>query len=459
MTATLSSKQMVASEFQGDWYAAKGDVPRYVAYSHTKPIWIDYDTIITTETRRQADWLFEQYIRTAAAFKNKKVHEKRLFWQRVFLAAKIALYYRGCIVCARWLNREDCSRLQLQVIACAVAAGLLIEYRSPKGSPKMSRLFPSDKLADFTEVDPWAFDPQRNHKYVFLKDRETKEDKPFDNTDPIALKYQKRLSKINAVNSQFRIVCTPLAPYGGGWGDTRQLRPIHYALFADTFEQHGRLYTGRWGHQSLRKIERSTIQFELAAHRWEPSSEFDYSGFHLRMVYHLAGIKLVGDPYALWGDKTTPPMRLMAKTLVNAMLNADSDTAAYSECNHAMSTYTDATDKNGKRTTRKHGKALDDAILLLDAAQATGLKFKDMVPLVRKVHHRVADQFGTDAGMRLMRLDSELALRIMYHFAKQKIPCLGVHDSFIVPRTAASELKRVMRVFYKQKFGFTPVIK
>ena len=58
-----------------------------------------------------------------------------------------------------------------------------------------------------------------------------------------------------------------------------------------------------------------------------------------------------------------------------------------------------------------------------------------------------------------MRIDSEIALNVMYHFARKGIPCLGIHNSFIVPRYAATELESVMRKKYRKKVGFGPIIR
>jgi hypothetical protein len=44
----------------------------------------------------------------------------------------------------------------------------------------------------------------------------------------------------------------------------------------------------------------------------------------------------------------------------------------------------------------------------------------------------IASHFGTGIGLRLQRVDSDIAEQVMLHFADQGIPCLGVHDSFIV---------------------------
>ena len=315
----------------------------------------------------------------------------------------------------------------------------------------MSRLLPMPELARFTEVDPWDFDPHEDMQYVFMRDRETKNEIEFDPSHPTAVRYQKRLRRINKVNAGFKIIYRPLTPEGR-LGIRRQLRPVHYARFTDDFDLHGRIYTGHYGQQALRKIERQTIEFETEPHFMEPNAELDYGGLHPRLAYHLAGIDYRRDPYALWGDNTTPPMRLMAKTLINALLNAKSPEAAIADCNFAMSSRT--ANKNYKT-----GKALHDAIQLLGAASRTRLKFSEIYPLAMQKHRKIADQFCSDAGMRLMRIDSEIALRIMYYFAKRDVPCLGVHDSFIVPISAKSELRRLMRKFYRKRLGFNPVIK
>ena len=473
MIATLLARDMLRADFQSSWYTAGDNVARYVVYSerYTKPIWLDGEP--TTETRRQADLLFDRYIKTAASYKAYKEQEKRNFFYVLVHAAKRALYYKGSVVYSREIHRnsklrdQKCGdndprrsgpgpravyRIDLQVIACACESGLFSHYLSPPGSPKMSRLLPTQRIAQYTEIDPWTFDPPRQQQYVFLRDRATKQDITFDQTDPVAKKYQRRLTKINKVNAKFPIFYQPLSEWSQDFDARRQLRPVHYALFTDTFHQHGRIYTSKYGQQALRKLERNTLEFETGPHTLEKSVELDYGGLHPRLAYHLSGIDYQSDPYKLW-PKTTDPMRLMAKVMINAALNAKSADAAISDCNRAMSIY------RKDRKTKKSGKALADAIALQRAANVTGLKFKDIYTVARSKHQRIAAWFASDAGMRLMRLDSEIALRIMHHFAKQGIPCLGVHDSFLVPQSAASELRRVMRVFYRQKVGFNPIIK
>lgn len=142
----------------------------------------------------------------------------------------------------------------------------------------------------------------------------------------------------------------------------------------------------------------------------------------------------------------------MAKQLINTAINARSKKAAISACNQAMNPFT----ADGERKT---GKEAMDAFRLREAAKQSGLKFADVHDDAIERHRPIAPFFGKDEGMRLMRMDSSIAIDILYHFAKRGVPCLSVHDSFIVPANSEAELRRVMIEFYQQKTGFPPVVK
>ena len=153
-------------------------------------------------------------------------------------------------------------------------------------------------------------------------------------------------------------------------------------------------------------------------------------------------------------DSTTENQCKVAKQLVNSLINADSELAAIRSCNYATSQF-----KEGR--TKKSGKDLEDARKLKDAVDAAKLNFAQMVPLVLERHYLIRDSFCSDAGVHLMNRDSRIALNVMHHFAKRDIPCLGVHDSFMVPCHAEAELKELMHRCYRNEIGesFQPVIK
>jgi hypothetical protein len=425
------------------------EIPRDTVYNELHAVTIDPRTKTTRDTRHQADVLFAR-IQQSVHFRSSKLPEKREFFRQLFHAAKRAMYHGGCIRYSRDLHRPDCSKLRLQVIDAAVDMGLFLEHRSPPGSPKMSRLLALSPVQQHASYDPLDFDNECKNVFVELRKRLTKEQRKrktkeqlfVDFSLPIPYETQERLKLINRTNCLYDITYSPYDQWNNGFEpDSKQLRPIHVAVFTNDFEHHGRLYTGTYGHQSLRKIERSTIKFDQ-----EPSVELDYSGMHTRLLYHLKDIPYDENPYLLWGDKTTNPMRLMAKTLINAAINAKSEVKAISACNQAMFY------KN------KSGKEREKAYMLYQAHRQTGLTFKDIYARAVAQHHRIADYFGSDYGIVLMRMDSSIAIDVLYHFAKQCIPCLGVHDSFLVPRSAATELKRVMHEFYLLRTGHLPVV-
>lgn len=87
------------------------------------------------------------------------------------------------------------------------------------------------------------------------------------------------------------------------------------------------------------------------------------------------------------------------------------------------------------------------------------MTFEQVYDLAVECHPQIAKHFGTDAGVWLMRIDSEIALSILYEFAKQAIPCLCCHDSFIVPAEQEERLRTLMDEEYYDRTGFFPVVK
>ncbi len=422
------------------------DLPGHTVYNLMSSIELDMLAQPTTETCRQADLLWPRL-----EIGGRKGLEKRLFFYQLLHAGKLAWHGNATV---RYYRRASMTKqIFLQVIDAAVQANLFANHRSPPGSPKMSRLVPLYDLALATDFDPWSFDPPTPQQLVFLRDRSTRRDIAFDSSGEIPAAVQRKLELINKVNGRYRITFEPYEPWSDWLLDERQLRPVHYAIFTDNWFGHGRIYTGQYGHQGLRKLERQTIRFDD-----EPSIELDYGGLHCRMLYHLRNREFRGDPYALWGPEwlgrveLEKPLRLMAKNIINAAINAKNSRAAISACNEKMACRT----KDGHLKT---GKEAHTANMLRQAVDQTGMKFSEIYDLARRVHAPVADDFGSDAGMKLMNLDGAIALEVLYHFASRGLPCLGCHDSFVVPASRENMLRSVMESVYEGRFGFSPIVK
>ena len=427
------------------------EIPRDAVYNELDAISIDLDAEATTETRRQADMLFDK-VKTAKVYRNAMAKPKLAFMVSTLHAFKRAMYHDGCVRYTRNKSDPEYRSIHIQVIDALRDLGLVHEHRSPKGAPKMSRLLAMPELQQYSNVDPWSFDPPTEHPLVYMIDRESGEELEFDWSIPIVRETHERLTLINAVNAIYDITFEPVDKWTTKFARRRQLRPVLYSKFTNRWNWHGRYYTGSYGHQGLSGVERSTIEFNGCS-----CVELDYSGLHPRLLYHHAEIDYRDDPYALWGERTTPALRAIAKKVVNAAINAPSRNAAISRCNLDASIY-GKSDATGQRQ-RKSGKSLADAIKLSEALKADNIKFADIMDLAIEYHEPLAHHFNTDAGMWLMRWDASIALDVMFDFAKDCIPCLPVHDSFIVPEHHEQKLRESMHRWYQLHTGHLAAVK
>jgi len=196
-----------------------------------------------------------------------------------------------------------------------------------------------------------------------------------------------------------------------------------------SFEEGGRLYGAWWINTPKHLRGRIAIN-------GQPTVELDYSGCAIRMLYHERGIDYRDDPYWLEslaaheaeaGLKTNH-YREGVKALMQALINGNSD-----------------------------GRP--------EMARIEGFTFKPAFerPQVRRMieekHALIADAFGTGAGLRLQRKDSDLALAIITELRRHGIVVLPIHDSFITTDRNRDYLFDLMNTKYNGMFGFNPIIK
>lgn len=200
-----------------------------------------------------------------------------------------------------------------------------------------------------------------------------------------------------------------------------------YRVFNNnSFEQGGRFYGALY--QTMPKELRKDILIN-----GEPTVELDYAAHHIRSPYHLEGIDYRDDPYlALANDKER---RKIFKTLMLVSLNAETEKKAIkafrSECiDIAWKTKLSLTNKS--------------ILGLLERA--------------RDVHHRIAGYIHSGHGRMLQNLDSQITEGILMRMTDMGIPCLPVHDSYIVPKQYEERLRDAMIGEYKAVIGLEPVI-
>ncbi len=434
------------------WLDAHDKIDRRRKAYEMQSFAIDHNAVPAPRTQEVADNLFDTLgLETAKG----KVRICQQFFGQLVHAGILAHWHAGCVRYGRSTGAKPIKSPRYsgmlsayvlnKTVQAAVDAGLFEETRSPKGAPSMTRLIPTESLTSHFDSDPDRLENGPEPGLVRLRTAKCSDDLPFDPGHPVAKRVALKLQRVNEVNNQSTIE----AWIADAFREVhhRQLRPVHFAIFHDRFKQHGRIYTGKYGHQHLTKMERVTLTFD-----GEPSCELDFAGFHTRLLYHLEGIDYREDPYALWGDETKPAQRIIAKRLINAAINAEDRKGAVAACNEMLKPQTTP-------NQWKSDKEIREGRELARALKQSGLSFGRVYAMAEEAHEPIAHKFGTQAGRELMTLDAKLALDILSHFAGRCIPCLGLHDSFVVPAHCRAELREVMTRLYRERFGFDPVVK
>ena len=169
-----------------------------------------------------------------------------------------------------------------------------------------------------------------------------------------------------------------------------------------SIDKGGRFYRGWW--QGIPSIHRPHIRIN-----GKKTIEVDYSGMHLRMLYALCNIEFPydKDPYDIgleaWEGKEDPRRKTIKKAF-NAILNDEEGTYKL--------------------------KAKDETVL--------GLSNDEFHQKLKDTHPKIYQEIQSDIGLRLQKLDSDIAEDVLLQLTSLSIPCLPVHDSFIV--TASNEL-------------------
>jgi hypothetical protein len=178
----------------------------------------------------------------------------------------------------------------------------------------------------------------------------------------------------------------------------------------------GRFHGGWW--QSIKEHWRKQIYINN-----ESTIEQDYSGLHINLLYGLEQIQPPsGDHYEvdhILSNVTPEQQRKAVKGLSLMAINAENTSKA-------LSAFRQKEDYDSPFKNLTHKKLQ----MLLDA-------FKEK-------HPRIADKLCSDAGVKLMNIDSKITARVIDHFTKKNVPILTIHDSYITPQNYSGELNKVM---------------
>lgn len=200
---------------------------------------------------------------------------------------------------------------------------------------------------------------------------------------------------------------------------------LHRVFNRSSLEFGGRYYGAEYQHINSRDRAKILIDGEEVV-------EYDYSGLHFSMLMHEEKHEIIGDAYDVFDGN--PHLRKATKLYITIAINApniqSADSAFYEKINEE------------KLKTIKNEMSL----MNIRAGDIRN-RFIERYPMAEKF-------FGTDQGIRLMRIDSDMATDVLMHFTEKKIPCLCVHDSFIVQKRHGEELQIVMKRVYMERFGY-----
>lgn len=358
-----------------------------------------------------------------------KLADKKKYLAYLLAAAEEACYWNCCLRYSRNEADPQYSHLNNKVIAFMIANKYLVELRGKPGGIHQSRLFVTQKLREHFDDDPWTSDPPDLNG-------------PFDSNP----EENERLKLINGVIAKCKITVTHEDPVDSEYLYKRRLRPLYHRSFKPG-RWSCRLYDGRYGVQNLPKALRETIRFN-----GQSSVEYDLECTHLRLAYHLSNLDYCDDGYKLWGVDTTKEQRRVAKAAINISLNAANPIQAREAFTLAMQT-------TGKDGQSLRGNDLKRARELARAYKMTQMSFDDIYDLILTVHAPIKEWFCADSGITLMVFEGMFMTKLMVAMAEEGIPCLAIHDSFIIPEIYATHFDNKMHLIYASVMGHYPVVK
>ena len=304
---------------------------------------------------------------------------------------------------------------------------------------KLLKLFTSEELKSLPALVPVYADPELikvrlkekdqhgvfgNVSVPFTKSQET--DRIYTNLEIInkALSkhwYDLEISDNSLVQLQERLANDQTNP--------RQLRFDQrslYRVFNDPeLTTGGRFYGGWW--QNIPKEYRSHLTIN-----GKSTVELDYSNQHPSILYAQEGLVRPADCYSgVIPPELTPQtaslsdLRGMIKAAFNAMLNSPKPLSQ---------------PPNGVYP------------------KAFGLTWRQVSESILKFHEPIAHHFYTGIGLKLQRLDSDIAEKVLLYFSQKYIPVLPLHDSFLMHHGYESTLKPVMEAAFKEIVGVTPLV-
>ena len=310
----------------------------------------------------------------------------------------------------------------LEIIASLEEHGLIGRkrgYNFPGGSARQTRIWSTKTfLQHFSKLTPELLIESEPVELVILHNDRKKE---IDYKDTKKTKRIRRiLQQANEVNRSAQIIDEI---------DQKVDTDLH-AVFNVAFDRGGRLYHSGSNHfQKMPEDERTAIKIN-----GNRVVELDYSAFHPRILYAMEGAQFPVeiDPYMIIYQDGA--LRGILKNILLFALGCDDRNKAVSAGN----------------------KFLYDNYDQYRLMKRKGLTIKEVISKFEEAHEPIKHYFYRDTAGFVQNRDYKMALDILSHFTSKGIPCLPVHDSFIVEEQYEAELRNEMdEVFKARNNGFS----
>lgn len=389
-------------------------------YNVTNTRMLVYDIVVKRDVSEKVKRLEHKEYNTLACIvynliscirKNRKLVYSRNTSEKCKNKKKISVYKVKKVV--DWLEQQE------------YIVNFIAPPNKDKDERKVSYIVPTlkfvEEFCDSIEVQRMAeLAYQEAYAYIELRN-EDKEPVPFRNTKQTQ-RLEEVVKKINLLND----ICTVRDKFGN------VLNNFYCRVFNNDFGHGGRFY--RADVLRLPHSEGRLGRYDITING-NPVVEIDYGNLHFRIAAIREHIDLNGvasDVYMgiLEQEEKTDSNRAIVKLAVNIMFNSLDDDKAISaiqkEINFKFNGKQDLTLKTGTEVFKR----------------------------VKSAYPQFDNVFcnGDGYGSVLQNYDSELAACVLDVMSGKNIPCLPIHDSFIVERQYQRVLEEAMGECFRKLF-------
>ncbi|WP_108813404.1 hypothetical protein [Loktanella sp. Alg231-35] len=335
-------------------------------------------------------------------------------------------------------NELNISRLTIDVVDW-LSEAQLVElkngfFNKQTGKGFLSRMWPTDRLIKhFEQARFSAYDLGYHQDRLVIELRnEEKEAIEFEasgETDAMSAALNAYNTLLNRTFILLHSAEGNIATNQGPIVLAKQQGKFTRRVFSrSSFQLGGRFYGGWWQRCPSELRANILIDDKITA-------EVDFGSLHPNLLYARLGLDmweaLSVEPYQIEPvsfESNPSQLRLLAKQLLLTMLNAPDMNSIPAAFRH----------NQGPGTEWK--KLTDEEVF-------------EVTDQLIELHEPIAASFGSDVGIELQFLDSQIAAEIVDYFTLLSVPVLVIHDSFIVPQGWEVELELVMETSFKKITG------